>query len=118
AHSLEQVLRVWLKDPGAMLLYEGQAMAEQKTAEKVTVLMPHNDSVTLYVDLFTHLPIKKTFSYRDPEYRDINTEVEIWGNYRAVQGIMTPFSYTFGRECTPNCSQGIEIIRERFVSNV
>jgi hypothetical protein len=93
AHSLELVTRVWLKDPGVMVFYEGQAMAEQKTTDKVTVLTPQNDSVTIYVDVFTHLPVKKSFSYRDPEYRDRDTDEEIWGNYRPVQGIATPFSY-------------------------
>ncbi|MBV9574617.1 MAG: hypothetical protein JOY93_11235 [Acidobacteriales bacterium] len=51
-------------------------------------------AVTLYVDLNTHLPVKKTFSWRDPADKLRNTEDEVYDNYHLVQGIMTPFSVT------------------------
>lgn len=93
-YSLPQVLRVWLKQPGIAYFYEGTASAERKPAEQVTIMNTRNEGVTLYIDQDTFLPIKKTFSWRDPKTRDRNDEAEVYDNYRDVQGIMTPFSTT------------------------
>jgi len=48
--------------------------------------------VTIDIDSDTHLPLKKTFSWRDPTDKERNVEEELYDNYRPVQGIMTPFS--------------------------
>ena len=74
-HSLEVVLRQWLNQPGAALFYDGPAVAEQKPADSVTILTADNDSVTLFLDNHTHLPIKKTFEWRDPADRLKNVEL-------------------------------------------
>jgi hypothetical protein len=93
-HSLEWVLRQWLKQPGVVLLYEGTAVAADKPADKVSVLNAKNDSVTFYIDSSTHLPIKKTYSWRDPTDQLLNTEDEVYDAYRLTEGIMTPYSIT------------------------
>ena len=93
-HSLEWVLRQWLKEPAVVLLYEGTAVAADKPADKVSVLNAKNDSVTLYIDSSTHLPIKKTYSWRDPTDQLLNTEDEVYDAYRLTEGIMTPYSIT------------------------
>jgi hypothetical protein len=93
-HSLEWVLRRWLKEPGVALLYEGSAIAGDKQADQVTVLNAKNDSVTLYIDTTTHLPIKKTYSWRDPTDQLLNKEEEIYDAYRITEGVMTPYSIT------------------------
>jgi len=92
AHSLDWVLRKWINEPGVAYFYEGTTVAAQKPAEQVTILNTRNEGVTLYFDINTHLPIKKTFSWRDPADKQRNVEDEVWDNYRPVQGIMTPFS--------------------------
>ena len=92
AHSLEIVLRQWLNWPGIALFYDGSAVAEQKPADSVTILTADNDAVTLFIDNHTHLPIKKTFEWRDPADRLKNIEGEVFDNWRSVQGIMTPHS--------------------------
>lgn len=93
-HSLEWVIRKWLNEPGIALFFEGNTVAADKPALQITVLNAQNDSVTLYLDQTTHLPIKKSFSWRDPTDKLRNTEDEVYDGYRAVQGIMTPFSVT------------------------
>jgi hypothetical protein len=90
-HSLEVVLRQWLKEPGTALFYDGPAVAEQKHTDAVTVMNAHNESVTLFLDSNTHLPIKKTFEWRDKD-RYKNEEGEVFDNYRLEQGVMTPHS--------------------------
>jgi hypothetical protein len=91
-YSLPNVLRGWLNQPGTAFFYEGTASAERRPAEQVTVMNAANEAVTLYIDQGTFLPIKKTFTWRDPKTRDRTEESEIYDNYRNVQGVMTPFS--------------------------
>ena len=93
-HSLEWVLRKWLKEPGVAILYEGSAIAGDKPADQVSIINSDNDSVTLYIDNQTHLPIKKSFTWRDPLDRLRNTEDEIYDAYRPTEGFMTPYSLT------------------------
>lgn len=94
AYSLPLVLRKWMNDPGTALFYDGAAVAAEKPAEQVSLINRKNQGVTIYIDTNTHLPIKKSFSWRDPTDRQRNTEDEIYDNYRSAQGIMTPFSIT------------------------
>jgi hypothetical protein len=93
-HSLEWVLRKWMKEPGVAVLYEGTAIAANKPADQVSIINSENDSVTLYIDSQTHLPIKKTFTWRDPIDRLRNVEDETYDAYRPTQGFMTPYSLT------------------------
>ncbi len=92
--SLDTVLRTWVNDPGVIFLYEGPAIAAQHPAVRVTLINSGNESVTLYFDEDTHLPVKKTFEWRDPVDRQKNLEEEIYENYRPVSGIMAPFNVT------------------------
>src|SRR5579871_1557709 len=92
--SLDTVLRTWVNDPGVVMLYEGNAIAAQHPALQVTLINSKNESVTLYFDVDNHLPVKKSFEWRDPVDRQKNLEEEIYENYRAVSGVMAPFNVT------------------------
>ncbi len=92
--SLETVLRSWVNDPGVVLLFEGNAIAAQHPAFRVTLINSENESVSLYFDVDTHLPVKKTFEWRDPVDRQKNLEEEVYENYRPVSGIMAPYNLT------------------------
>ena len=93
-YALDQVLREWLNEPGIALFYEGSTIAAQKDTQQVTIMNSRNEGVTLYVDSNSHLPVKKTFFWRDPTDKERNIEDEVYDNYRDVGGIMTPFSVT------------------------
>jgi hypothetical protein len=92
--ALDAVLRQWLNDPGVALFYEGQTVAAQKQADQITVMNAKNEAVTLYFDSSTHLPVKKSFTWRDPVDKQRNVEEEIFDNYRPVQNVMTPYDTT------------------------
>jgi hypothetical protein len=92
--SLETVLRTWVNDPGVVFLYEGNAIAAQHSALRVTLINLKNEAVTLYFDVDTHLPVKKAFEWRDPVDRQKNLEEEVYENYKPVQGIMAPLNVT------------------------
>ncbi len=93
--SLDTVLRNWVKDPGVIFLYEGNAIAAEHSAEQVTLINAKNEAVTLDFDSETHLPVKKTFEWRDPVDRQKNLEEEVYDNYRQVPGgVMAPYNVT------------------------
>jgi hypothetical protein len=94
AHSVEIVMRSWLKDPNTLLLYEGQTMVERRPADKVTIVTATNDAVTFEINPETHLPLRRTFEWRDPLYKDKNEEAEEYDDYHVIQGFPTAFAIT------------------------
>jgi len=92
--SLDVVLRTWVNDPTVALFYDGFATAAHNPADQVTLINSKDEGVDLYLDTLTHLPIKKTFSWRDPVDRQKNVEEEVYGNYRLVGGVMTAWDVT------------------------
>jgi hypothetical protein len=93
-YALDRILRTWLNDPGVVMLFEGNAIAAQHPALQVTLVNAQNESVTLFFDVDSHLPIKKSFEWRDPVDRQKNLEEEVYENYRPVSGIMAPYNIT------------------------
>ena len=93
-YGLDVILREWINQPGVAFFYEGQTVAAQKQTEQVTVMNANNQAVTINFDIQTHLPVRKSFSWRDPTDKERNVEEEIYDNYRNVQGIITPFDVT------------------------
>ena len=93
-HSIEVAIKVWLKDPNTILLFDGQSLAERHLADQVTLLSATNDSITIQMDAETHLPLRRTYQWRDPIYKDKNVEVEEYDNYQVIDGIPTPFAIT------------------------
>lgn len=92
--SLDNILRTWVNDPGVVLLFEGSAIAAQHPSQRVTLINAQDESVTLFIDSDTHLPVKKSFSWRDPVDRQKNLEEEVYENYRLVSGVMAPYNVT------------------------
>ena len=93
-HSIETAVKVWLKDPNTILIYEGQRMAERHLAEQVTLISPQNEAVTVLMDVQTHLPLQRIFQWRDPVYHDKNTDTEEYDDYHTIDGLPTPFTIT------------------------
>lgn len=93
-HSIETAIKVWLKDPKTILIYEGQHMVERKLGEQVTMISPQNEAITILMDAQTHLPLERSFEWRDPEYHDKNVDVEEYDDYHTIDGFPTAFSIT------------------------
>ncbi len=92
AHSVDAIVRVWLKEPGVVLLYEGTSMVDRRMADKITLLGTNNDAVTLELDYTTHLPLRRTFETRNAQFKDHDEDVEQYEDYHDIQGIPTAFS--------------------------
>ena len=91
-HSIETVVKNWMNDPKTILIYEGQRLAERHLADQVTLISPENESVTIQTDVQTHLPLRRTFQWRDPIYKDKNTDAEEYDDYHTMEGFPTPFT--------------------------
>jgi hypothetical protein len=94
AHSIEEVVHTWLKAPGVMVVSEGTVMVERRLADRVTVLTADNDAVTLELDATTHLPLRRTFRWRNPQFKDYDEEAETYDDYHTIQGLPTPLTIT------------------------
>jgi hypothetical protein len=108
-HSIEMAVKVWMKDPNTILLYEGQRMSERRLAEQVTMISPQNEAITILMDAQTHLPLARSFQWRDPTYHDKNTDTEEYDDYHVIDGFPTPFTIT-------RLKNG-DIVRQYFVSH-
>ena len=93
-HSIETAVKVWMKDPNTILIYEGQHMVERHLGEQVTLISPQNEAITILMDMQTHLPLARTFQWRDPVYHDKNTDTEEYDDYHTIDGFPTPFTIT------------------------
>jgi hypothetical protein len=93
-HSIETAIKVWLKDPKTILVYEGQHLAERHLAEQVTLISAQNEAITILMDVQTHLPLRRTFQWRDPVYKDKNLDAEEYDDYHVVDGFPTPLTIT------------------------
>jgi len=93
-HSLETAVKVWMKDPGTILLFDGQSLAERHLADQVTLISSSNDSITIQMDAETHLPLRRSFQWRDPLYKDKNNDAEEYDDYHTIDGIPTPYAIT------------------------
>jgi len=108
-HSLAVVLRIWLHSPGVVTLFVGEALAERRQTEQVSLLTAQNDSVSIYIDSDSHLPRRVSFIWRDDKTRDRTEEAEGYDNYRPVQGVLTPLSITRYRDG--------DIVNQRFITD-
>jgi hypothetical protein len=46
------------------------------------------------MDKQTHLPLRRSYQFRDPVYKDKNLEAEEYADYHLIEGLPTPFSVT------------------------
>ena len=91
-HSIETAVKVWMKDPNTILIFEGQHLAERHLADQVTLISAQNESITILMDAQTHLPLRRVFQWRDPVFLDKNTDAEEYDDYHNVDGFPTPFT--------------------------
>ncbi|WP_263410551.1 hypothetical protein [Terriglobus tenax] len=93
-HTIETVLHDWLPQKGTMVVFEGTTMVQRRVADKVTVISPTNDAVTIELDANSHLPLARTYQYRNEKYRDFDVDREEYDGYHPVQGIQTAYTIT------------------------
>ena len=94
AHTIDEVVKVLAKSPGAIVIGEGTGMRDRIPIDKVTVLTASNDSVTLELSQETHLPVERSFEWRNEQFKDHDEDEEVYGDWRMIQGVATPMNMT------------------------
>lgn len=94
AHSLEEVMNRWVKQPGVIIVAEGAGMRDRRPVDKVTVMSAKNDSVTIEIDQETHLPLQRSFQWRNDQFKDYDIDEEVYGDWRIFDGVETPMNMT------------------------
>ena len=93
-HSLEEVMRTWVKAPGVVILYEGSGMRDRRPVDKVSILAANNDAVTIELEQDTHLPLQRSFQWRNTQFKDFDIDEEVYGDWRIFNDIQTPMNMT------------------------
>lgn len=93
-HSIETAVKLWLNDPKTILIYEGQHLAARHLADQVTLISAENEAITILMDTQTHLPLRRSFEWRDPVYKDKNVDAEEYDDYHTMNGFPTPLTIT------------------------
>ena len=92
AHSLEEIMRVWVKEPGVVILFEGIGTRDRRPIDKVSILAANNDTITLELEQDTHLPLQRGFEWRNTEFKDHDLDEEVYGDWKLFDGIATPMN--------------------------
>jgi hypothetical protein len=93
-HSLEEVMRSWVKQPGVVIVWEGVGTQDRRAVDKVSVLTADNDNVEIEIEQDTHYPLQRSFQTRNAQFKDFDVDEEVYGDWRMVQGIATPMNVT------------------------
>ena len=92
AHSLEEIMRVWLREPGVIVIFEGVGTRDRRPIDKVSILAANNDTVTIELEQDTHLPLQRGFEWRNTEFKDHDLDEEVYGDWKLFNGIATPMN--------------------------
>jgi hypothetical protein len=93
-HSLEEVMRTWIKQPGVVIVWEGVGTQDRRAVDKVSVLTANNDAVEIEIEQDTHFPLQRSFQTRNEQFKDSDVDEEVYGDWRIYQGIATPMNVT------------------------
>jgi hypothetical protein len=88
--NINILLRLRLNDPDLILRYTGIDTLDLKQVEWVEISDADHYTTRIAFDHTTHLPVRATYLYRDPVTHDPYEDADLFSNYRAYQGIMTP----------------------------
>lgn len=80
------ILRQRLQEPGLIFESRGSDVVDHVPVEIVDITDSENRVVTVYFHQTTKLPVKQTFSWRDPQTHDHNDEVTRFARYREIAG--------------------------------
>ena len=93
-HTLERVMREWVKAPGVVILYVGSGERDRRPIDKVSVLTANNDAVTIEIEQGTHLPLQRSFESRNLQFNDKDLDEEVYGDWKMFDGVGTPMNTT------------------------
>ena len=85
------ILRQRLNEPEMAFYSQGSDMFEHRPVEIVDITDADTNTVTVYFDARSKLPVRQSFRKRNEQFHDFDTEVTIFSLYRDVGGgVMWP----------------------------
>jgi len=66
--------------------------------------------VTIELDAATHLPVRRTFKWRNEQFKDLDEDSETYDDYHTVQGLPTAYNVTRYRNG--------DMVNQRFLTKV
>ncbi len=80
-------------EPGLYFDFVGSEVYVSRHVEIVDITDSERQTIRVYFDHNTHLPLRETFSYLDPDSKYKNDEVLDYDKYRDIGGgVMWPFT--------------------------
>ncbi len=81
------ILKYRMDEPGMIFEWGGADLVENQETEKLLVTDAGNVSLTVYLNKFTHLPMREEYLRRDPRTREVSREVSNYSRYRNISGV-------------------------------
>ena len=93
ANDILYFLKYRMQEPNLYFDFIGSQVFLSRHVEVVDIIDSENQAIRVYFDHNTHLPIRETFSWLDPDTRYRNDEVIDYDKYRDIGGgVMWPFN--------------------------
>ena len=89
-YSLENLLRVRLHEPGALVQRGGVDFVDLTAVQIIEIFDTHHVHVTLALSQKTWLPVRISYRVQDPKTQDWNEYADDYSDYQTFQGIATP----------------------------
>jgi len=94
AHSLENLLRLRIREPGVLIQDAGSDFIENLATRVLDILFPNQVDVKLYLNKANSLPVRVSYRVQDPQTRERDEYSDVYGDFRSFQGIQTPMHIT------------------------
>jgi hypothetical protein len=93
-YSLENMLREVVREPGLLIQDGGTDFVDNLPARVVEIVDSRQVRIKIYIHKMSFLPIRITYRVQDPETHEWQEFADVYGDYRPIQGIQTPFHVT------------------------
>lgn len=110
SHGIDALVTHWLTAPGVVVVYEGPGVAGRRAVDKVSVLSANNDAITVELDQTTHLPLARSFRWRNEQFKDYDQDREEYDDYQSYGGVQTPLTISRYRNG--------DLVNQRFFTKV
>jgi hypothetical protein len=92
--SIENLLRLRIHEPGMLVQDGGEDFVDEAPVRMLSMVDALQNQITLYVHRSTNLPIRIAYHVLNPISKDWDDYVDVYGDYKAFQGIQTPMHIT------------------------
>jgi hypothetical protein len=114
-NNILYLLRTRHNEPGLQFDYISSEVYVSRHVEIVDITDAQNQTIRVYFDYNSKLPIREVFTWLDPQTKERNEEVAVFDKYRDTgQGIMWPYSI----EREKNGYKTYQLFAEKVEANV